>query len=58
MRSIQFNEDFEKTLEVVADHNGVDKEKLWEMYSGIMHANYYQGLCDIARENEEELKGE
>ena len=58
MRAIQFDEDFEKALEVVADYNGVDKEKLWEMYSGIMYANYYQDLCDIARENEEELKGE
>lgn len=58
MRIVQYREESEATLEQVAKQYGVDKEKLWQCYLDIMRANYFQDLCDIARENEEELKGE
>lgn len=58
MRIIQFNKDHEATLEQVANDYGVDKEKLWELYLEIMRSNYFQDLADIARENEDYLRGE
>lgn len=58
MRIVYYKQESENTLEEVAERYGVDKEKLWEMYLGIMKSNYFEDLCDIARENEEELKGE
>lgn len=58
MRIIQFNKDHEDMLEQVANNHGVDKEKLWELYLEIMRSNYFQDLADIARENEDYLKGE
>lgn len=50
----------EEALEVrnIARQYEVDEEKLWEAYQGCMTSNFYEDLCDIARENEEELKGE
>ena len=41
----------------VAEVYGVDEEKLWDLYQAIMVSNFNQDLHDIARENEEELKG-
>lgn len=58
MRIVYYKQESENTLEEVAERYGVDKEKLWEMYLDIMKRNYFEDLCDIARENEEELKGE
>lgn len=50
----------EESLEVrsVARQYGVDEEKLWQAYQDCMASNFFEDLCDIARENEEELKGE
>lgn len=42
----------------VANRYDVDSDKLWEVYLEIMKSNFFEDLCDIARENEEELKGE
>lgn len=58
MRIIQFNKDHENILEQVANDYGIDKEKLWDLYLEIMRSNYFQDLADIARENEDYLKGE
>ena len=57
MRIVQYGEESEAMLKQVAKQYGVDKEKLWQYYLDIMRANFFQDLCDIARENEEELKG-
>lgn len=46
-----------KEITKVAEVYGVDEEKLWDLYQAIMERNYFEDLCDIARENEEELKG-
>ena len=56
MRIVQYGEESEATLEQVAEQYGVNKEKLWQLYLDIMRSNYFEDLCDIARENEEELK--
>lgn len=56
MRVIQLNDNYDQTLQDVADRHGVDKEKLWEAYLAMSRSNYYQDLCDIAEENIEELK--
>lgn len=45
-------------LRDIARSHEVDEEKLWEFYQEIMESNYFEDLCDIARENENELKGE
>ena len=42
----------------VANRYDVDSDKLWKVYQEIMKRNFFEDLCDIARENEEELKGE
>lgn len=42
----------------VANRYDVDSDKLWETYLEVMKSNFFEDLCDIARENEEELKGE
>ena len=36
----------------------VDEDKLWDMYQAVMKCNFEQDLWDIAKENEEFLKGE
>lgn len=41
----------------VANRYDVDSDKLWEVYLEVMKSNFFEDLCDIARENEEELKG-
>ena len=41
----------------VANRYDVDSDKLWETYQGCMTSNLYEDLCDVARENEKELKG-
>lgn len=48
----------EQEIADVAKSDGVDKDKLWELYQEIMERNFFDDLCDISRENEEELKGE
>lgn len=58
MRIVQYNKHCEDVLAEVATTYGVDKEKLWDCYLQIMKSNYFEDLCDIARENENELKGE
>lgn len=40
----------------VANRYGVDSDKLWEIYLEVMKSNFFEDLCDIVRENEEELK--
>lgn len=55
MRIINFNKDAEEVLAKVAKEHGVDKEKLWDLYLGLMKRNYFDDLCDIARESKEEL---
>lgn len=57
MRIVQYGELNEATLGKVASYYNIDREKLWDMYLAIMRANFEQDLHDIARENEEELKG-
>jgi len=42
----------------VANRYDVDSDRLWEVYLEVMKSNFFEDLCDIARENEEELKGE
>ena len=42
----------------VANRYDVDSDKLWETYQSCMVCNFYEDLCEVARENEEELKGE
>ena len=42
----------------VANRYDVDSDKLWRVYQEIMKSNFFGDLCDIARENEEELRGE
>lgn len=42
----------------VANNHDVDSDKLWELYQEVMERNFFDDLCDIASENEEELKGE
>lgn len=41
----------------VANCYDVDSDKLWGVYLEVMKSNFFEDLCDIARENEEELKG-
>lgn len=55
---IIIEQDEAQTLRDVARLYDVDEEKLREFYQEIMKSNYYEDLCDIARENENELKGE
>ncbi len=42
----------------VANRYDVDSDKLWEVYLEVMKSNFFEDLCDIAMENEEELKGD
>ena len=56
MRILKYSDHDEETLTQVAEQYGVNKERLWEAYIGCMRSNYFDDLCDIARENEEELK--
>lgn len=54
---IIIEQDEAQTLRDIARSHEVDEEKLWDLYQAIMKSNYFEDLCDIARENEEELKG-
>lgn len=58
MRIIGLNLDDENTLARVADNNGIDRDKLWNLYRDITKRNFFDDLCDIVRENEGELKGD
>lgn len=55
---IKFNKDHMNLIQQVAEEYGVNAELLEDMYRDIMYNNFYQDLHDIARENENELKGE
>lgn len=55
---ITIEQDEAQTLRDVARSYDVNEEKLWEFYQEIMKSNYFEDLCDIARENENALKGE
>lgn len=55
---IKLNKYHKDAIKEVATSYGVSAEKLEEFYIDIMRNNFYDDLCDIARENEEELKGE
>lgn len=57
MRVLIEQEDAQELVRIARQY-GVDSEKLWEAYQEVMKSNFYEDLCDIARENEEELKGE
>ena len=57
MRIVQYGQLSETTLGKVANEYDIDREKLWDMYLAIMRANFEQDLYDIAKENEEELRG-
>lgn len=41
----------------VANRYDVDSDKLWEVYLEVMKSNFFEDLCDIARENEDWIKG-
>lgn len=45
-------------IEEVAAEAGVDALLLSEKYEQVMYRNFWQTLWDIAKEYEEELKGE
>jgi len=47
-----------QTIRDIARQYEVNEEKLWEFYQEIMESNFFEDLCDIARENEPDLKGE
>lgn len=55
---IIIEQDEAQTLRNIARQYKVNEEKLWEFYQEIMKSNYFEDLCDIARENEPDLKGE
>lgn len=55
---ITIGQDEAQEVESVAKRYGVNSEKLWEAYQEVMVSNFFEDLCDIARENETELKGE
>lgn len=55
---IIIGEDERQEVLSVANRYDVDSDKLWEVYLEVMKSNFFEDLCDIARENEEELKGE
>lgn len=55
---IKLNKYYKEELAKVAEMYDVKTELLEDLYKDIMRANFYTDICDIARENEEELKGE
>lgn len=55
---IKLNKYHKEELANIAKQYGVDQDLLESMYIEVMQSNFYEDLCDIARENEEELKGE
>lgn len=55
---IKLNKYHKDTIKEVATSYGVNAEKLEEFYMDIMRNNFFDDLCDIARENRDELKGE
>lgn len=44
-------------LNRVAERNGVEAERVYEIYEQIMTCNFEQDIWDIINQNEEELKG-
>lgn len=57
MKIIIGEEERQEVLSVASRYD-VDSDKLWEVYLEVMKSNFFEDLCDIARENEEELRGE
>ena len=55
---IKLNKYHKDTIKEVATNYGVSAKKLEEFYVDIMRNNFFDDLCDIARENRDELKGE
>ena len=55
---IKLNKYYKEKLVEVAEMYDVKPELLEDLYKDIMRANFYTDICDIAIENEEELKGE
>lgn len=55
---IKLNEHYKEEIKNVAKQYGVDPDLLEETYKEIMKSNFYQDVCDIARENEEVLQAE
>ncbi len=54
---IKFNEQHEETFKEVAKQYNTTADKVKELYCEIMYSNFFDDVCDIARENEEYLKG-
>lgn len=57
MRIVNYGKNTEAILEQVAREYNIDKEKIWDTYLAVMRSNFEQDLYDIAKENEEELRG-
>ena len=55
---IVFDEEDTKVLAVVARNHNIATDRLLASYKDIMARELLNDLSDIARENEEELKGE
>ena len=53
---ILIGEDERQEVLSVADRYDIDSDKLWDTYLEVMKSNFFEDLCDIAKENEEELK--
>lgn len=53
---IILNEDEALTLNRVAEREGVEAEKVYEIYEQIMSCNFEQDIWDVINQNEEELK--
>lgn len=57
MRIVKYGKEAEDILEQVAGTYDIEKEKIWDTYLAVMRSNFEQDLHDIAKENEEELRG-
>lgn len=53
---IIIEEDERQEVLSVANRYDIDSDKLWGVYLEVMKNNFFEDLCDIARENEEELE--
>lgn len=53
---IKLNKYYKEEIGKIAEQYGVMADLLEDTYKEIMISNFYQDVCDIARENEEDLK--